>query len=243
MFSSSRSLSAYAHFLSSLLLLRPLVSAATGQGSVSLWSNSDCAEGDTLAFSDPVVIALNHTSYADDCYTLPREAHSYRVDKRPTCDNGTAAAFAFYGGDNCQRKGFGPALNAVNKATRYDGSCLALVTFKSVAFLCDGVGQGSDESTSESTTSRVRDSTSTSVFIDPFPTATPIAPSISATTPLYTISNTYANETAPTSTVSGVPSVTGGLTPPAPSPFTGGASELKGSLLSVFLAFGLRVFI
>lgn len=234
---------AFGTLLLSILTLSPFACAATGQGSVSLWSNSDCAEGDTLAFTEPVVISLNKTLDADVCGDLPREAHSYRVDRRPTCANGETAGFAFYGGHNCQEKGFGPALNTIGEPgepTEFDGECLALVTFTSVAFICEGVGEGDVSSSAAVTSTATSEPTS-------LPTTAPA--SLSSVGPPYAYSSTSAGYSAvPTGTqpASGIlPSGTGGLVPfsPSPSPFTGAASGLKTSVWSAVIALGLRVFI
>ena len=237
-----------------LLTFPPRSFAATGQGSVSLWSNSDCAKGDTLAFTEPVVISLNKTLDADTCGNLPREAHSYRVDRRPTCANGSTAGFAYYGGHNCQVKGFGGAFNSIGQAgesTEFDGLCLALVTFASVAFICDGIGAGNTFSTAVVTsTDSSEPSSAPSTELPPvnIPTTDlPVVSTLSATTPPYTYSSTLAGFSAalpgtqPASVI--LPSGTGGFLPPlpSPSPFTGAASGIKVSILSLIFAFGLGV--
>ncbi|KAL8721914.1 MAG: hypothetical protein Q9225_001510 [Loekoesia sp. 1 TL-2023] len=230
-------------FILSLCLSRTTF-AATGQGSVSLWSDSSCGqEEDAIAFSEPGIIDLNLTLSADTCHNLGRAAHSYIVDDRPTCDNGTIAAWAFYNGNNCQRKGFGPALNAVSYDNDYDGSCLALVEFNSIAFICDGVSQGASNSTPPSQPSSIPAAVpDTAAFT---PTATPIAPSNSPTAPIYTIPGTPANTLAPSGTAgpsAGQPFPTGSLPPsPSPSPFTGAASGLKISLASVLLVVAAKL--
>lgn len=234
---------AFSTLFSSLLSFNSFALAATGQGSVSFWSNSDCAQGDTLAFTEPVVIALNDTLDADICSNLPREAHSYLVDKAPICDDGIAAAFAYYGGLNCQEKGFGPALNQLLDSDEIEGECLALVTFASVAFICDGIGEG--ETPQPATTTSVYSSVSSSIVsVGPAPTVTPIAPSLSTTTPLYTLPSLSTSGPTGTQPSSGiVPYQTGGLPPPSPSPFTGAASGIKAPVLVVLLAFGFRILI
>ncbi|KAL8820712.1 MAG: hypothetical protein Q9223_001135 [Gallowayella weberi] len=237
-------------------------------GSVSLFSDSSCNESDDdTAFSQPPVIALNHTSPADTCYTLPRSAHSYRIDRRPTCANGTTAGFAYYSGDNCQVTGErGSAFNSIGSAcdasddscTRFDGYCLALVTFKSIAFLCNGV-DGSSSSSDSSTPSPpssntyTRDSTSTSALVldQPHPTPTPTSSrSIATTSPFYPSPFTsYTNGSSAPPNPSLLPSSlqTGSLPPSAP--FTGDAGlsrrgVSRDSLLSVVvaLAFGVVVY-
>lgn len=128
-------------YLMTLLLL--IESASSTKGSVSLWSNSDCGSGDTSSFGERNPVALNYALAIDVCGTPGATVHSYKINQRPTCANGTDALFAFYRGDGCRSKGDGSAYNAVHSADEgVDGECLALVTFDSVAFLCDGVGVG-----------------------------------------------------------------------------------------------------
>lgn len=163
-------------------------------------------------------------------------SHSFRVDNRPTCDNGTIAAFAFYNGHDCQAQGFGPALNSFDRSDEYDGECLALVEFRSLAFICDGVGQISDKPTHTASSSE----TAPSAFIGgPSLTTTLIA--LSAYTLLPNI--TASGHSGPIETASVLPSQTGGLSP-SPSPFTGGAPMIQLSTLgTILLAFGVIVFI
>ncbi|KAL8677439.1 MAG: hypothetical protein Q9186_006125 [Xanthomendoza sp. 1 TL-2023] len=224
-------------------------------GSISLFTDSGCNEfdDDFSTTSQPPTITLNHTSPADKCYTLPRSAHSYRIDHRPTCANGTIAGFGYYHGDNCLVTGdLGSAFNAVDSCdngydcTANDGQCLALVEFKSIAFVCDGVREsdGTESSSPSNTNTFIRDSTSTSVVLDPVATIAPSISSIATSSPpFYTYANgSLATNTQPASTV---PSQTGGLA--APSPFTGGGvastSVTKDSLISVLIAFAFSIFI
>lgn len=233
------------------LLTLPLPSsAATGQGSVSLWSDSGCGGGDTLAFTEPVVISLNKTLNADTCGDLPREAHSYRVDRRPTCANGTPARFEYYDDHNCQTTGYlSNAMGEGGGFTEYDGYCLALVQFASMAFICKGIGEGDTSSTTIVTSTDSFEPTSASstesLPVNTPTTDLPVVSTFSATAPLYTYSSTSMGYSAvPTGTQpsSGVlPSGTGGSSPPlpSPSPFTGGVSNIKASMLSMIFAFGL----
>ena len=214
------------------LIFVPVAHAATGQGSVSLWSNSDCNQGDTPPFTSPVVIKLNYTLSADECGNLPRAAHSYEVDQRPTCDNGTVAAFAFYNGNSCQTKGFGPALNSVNPSDEDDGLCLALVEFNSVAFICDGLGGTEGPTQTAATTGQEPSMTS----VTSLPTATPIAPGV--TTALYTTSLLSAASAGSTGAYlsSGLASATTFSAVPSPSPFTGTATDCRVSYIGLLVA-------
>ena len=218
--------------LSYLFFCLHLANAATGQGSVSLWSNSDCAQSDTLAFSESVFIG-KVTPDTDKCADLSRAAHSYRVSDRPTCDNGTTAAFAFYNGHNCKAQGFGPALNSFIPSDKWDGECFALVEFRSVAFVCDGVGQSSEQASGTASSSETAPSTSVSE-----PSSTTLIESSPYTLPNVTASG-YGG---PIGTVSALPSQTGGLSP-SPSPFTGSASKIQVSTLgTILLAFRMSFF-
>ncbi|KAL8837769.1 MAG: hypothetical protein Q9170_002387 [Blastenia crenularia] len=233
-----------------LLYLNPHTAlAAYGSGSVSLWSNSDCARGDTLAFTTPVVIALNYTLPADQCHSLDRAAHSYIVDSRPVCTDGNVADFAYFSGQDCQEgssdDGAGPAYSGDNPGGlttggfSLDDECLALVEFNSFAFVCEGVGKG-DESATSKTAAQPSSSAATAsetTAVEATPTATPIVPLTSLTSPLYT----FSGVSGATGTASGIPLPTTGLVPPpAPSPFTGASSTIMvpvvGLLFAIFLA-------
>ncbi|KAI4194514.1 MAG: hypothetical protein LQ350_007721 [Teloschistes chrysophthalmus] len=134
-------------FLPLLLSRLPSTFAAASTGDISLWSDSSCQPGESPSFSLPDPIALNHTLAADSCYTLPNAAHSYIVNSRPTCSDGSIAGFAYYNGQDCRKQGFGPALNndrGDGGYTTYDGLCLALVEINSLAFLCKGVDEKGD---------------------------------------------------------------------------------------------------
>ncbi|KAL8711388.1 MAG: hypothetical protein Q9220_004286 [cf. Caloplaca sp. 1 TL-2023] len=238
-------------FISLLSLIPCLALAASGSGSVSLFSNSDCGEGDTLPFTTPTVIALNYTLSADTCHTLDRAVHSYRVDYRPTCTEGSNATFSYYSGQDCQKgdyeDGGGPAYSGSTGGTSsagfsIDGLCLALVEFNSFAFVCEGVGRGDASATSEvagqqsSTSPATPDTTSTlSSAVQEKPTATPVTPGTSITAPPYTTSPAVVAPGA-AGIGTGTSTPTGGLVPqPSPSPFTGAASIVKVSLTGSFL--------
>ncbi|KAI4171634.1 MAG: hypothetical protein LQ343_004112 [Gyalolechia ehrenbergii] len=221
-----------------LLCLTHTASAATGRGSVSLWSDSSCGDDFTLAFSEPRIIDLNYTLPADTCHNLARSAHSYSVTKRPICNDGREADFSYYSSRDCPEDETRSLSTTNVDGYSLDGLCLALVTFDSVAFVCEGVGSGDSNSNSDSTTQSSPVVTSRSdLVVGPTPTATPVAPGSSLTAPLYTVLDTSAYTLAPTGTVgpsSGQPSPTGGF-PPSPSPFTGVAAGRGVSLLGVFV--------
>ncbi|KAI4096560.1 MAG: hypothetical protein L6R37_006937 [Teloschistes peruensis] len=147
------SLSSHGLFFLPLFLSHlPSTLAAPSTGDVSLWSDSSCQPGATPSFSLPDPIALNHTLPADSCYTLPNAAHSYIVNSRPTCSDGSTAGFAYYNGQNCRAEGFGSAFNSGDTGdTTNDGLCLALVEFNSLAFLCEGVDERGDGKSSTAT--------------------------------------------------------------------------------------------
>ncbi|KAL8996700.1 MAG: hypothetical protein Q9188_006505 [Gyalolechia gomerana] len=224
-----------------LLCLTHTASAATGQGSVSLWSDSSCGDDSTIAFSEPRIIDLNYTLPTDTCHNLARSAHSYTVTERPICNDGREADFNYYRSRDCPEARTRP-FPANDDGYSLDGYCLALVTFDSLAFVCEGVGRGSSDGGSTTQSSPVVTSRS-DLVVGPTPTATPVAPGSSLTAPLYTILDTSAYTLAPTGTVgstgtvgpsSGQPSPTGGLLP-SPSPFTGAAAGTEVSLMGVFV--------
>ncbi|KAL8934991.1 MAG: hypothetical protein Q9216_005640, partial [Gyalolechia sp. 2 TL-2023] len=133
------------------LILNPTatLAAITGQGSVSTWSDSSCADPsfDTYAFSEPRVIELNHTLPANSCHNLARTAHSYRVDFRPLCDDGSEADFNYYTSADCpveETRSLGSAGLGGGGGGEFDtnGLCLALVAFDSFQFFCEGGGGG-----------------------------------------------------------------------------------------------------
>lgn len=121
-----------------------LVSASLEQGKISVWSDSTCGHRGNLASGERNSIALNYGLRADICSTPGAIIYSYRILQRPTCTDGTVAAFAFFHGDGCRSEGFGPALNAADDGPEgLDGLCLAMVEFKSMAFICVGIGKAS----------------------------------------------------------------------------------------------------
>ncbi len=227
----------------SLCLFLSLANAASGQGEISLWSDNGCGDGSTTNFGEIDPVGLNYTLDADVCGTTAAAVHSYQVYRRPTCANGITAAFAFYHGAGCKSEGFGPALNSVNPSTRVDGECLALVEFNSLAFLCDGLGQtnsgGSSASSSPSSQSVASSRTSSA-------SATPIVPSASMTSPLYTApaGSTIPGQ-APVNTASG--GIAPSRTLPATSStavFTGAASKFSGgSVAGIAAVLGGAIFL
>lgn len=222
-----------------LLLLFTLIptafaASASGQGSVSLWSDSSCEPGATSNFGEPDPVALNYTLATDVCGTPGATAHSYIVNERPTCANGSTAAFAFYNGVNCQKVGFGPALNSVQTRLESDGQCLALVEFRSVAFLCDGLGSG-DSIVSLS-------SEVTSITTPVVTSATPVSPSQKVTAPLYTTTPVAGSPTTIVASGTGVfPGVPSGTVGSSPAAFTGGVSKMEGSILGVVAVAGVAL--
>ena len=243
--------------LSSILLSLPLiVYAASGQGSVSLYSDSQCdPQGDTSHFGERDPLALNYTLSADTCGTFGGTAHSYLVTERPTCNNGTTAAFAFYSSPGCSQADFdtpaGQAMNEYFAETEFDGECLALVAFNSVAFICDGVGQGgSNAGQGASSASAGSSSTSPTTAVSSTTTvgsATPIAPGVTPTTPLYTHpASSFSAGHAPSGRVpsTGASSHPSNPTTPSQPIFTGAAvSERGGSLVGIMAALGAALVI
>ena len=130
--------------LASLLSLFPIVAiplsihaaSASGQGSVSLWADSGCTPGSTPNFGEKDPVALNYTLNADVCGNPGADSHSYIVNSRPICANGTVAAFAFYATSDCTLRSdaaYYEDMNHFNPSTKFDGECLAFVKFGSVA--------------------------------------------------------------------------------------------------------------
>jgi len=222
-----------------LSLSLPFVHAASGQGEISLWSDNDCGSGLTTSFGERDPVALNYTLSTDICGTPGAATHSYQVLRRPTCPNGNLAAFAFYHGAGCKSEGFGPALNSVDNGSGHlDGECLALVEFNSLAFLCAGLGTtGGDGSSSAASASNSPSSTAVASSITLSASATPIAPSASMTSPIYTAPvGSSLPGMVPINTASGGSAPSASRTFPATpsaSSFTGSASRFKGSVASV----------
>lgn len=166
------------------LTLLPLTSAAS-QGSLSLWSDSSCQPGATSNFGERDPVALNYTLSADVCGNPGANVHSYIVNSRPTCANGTVAAFAFYSTANCvlpSNAEWSSGMHTFRLSTEYDEKCLALVEFSSVAFICDGFsgsGSGSASVRASSSVTPVSSSPKSA-------SATPVAPSTKITAPIYT---------------------------------------------------------
>ncbi|MCJ1460716.1 hypothetical protein MMC28_011098 [Mycoblastus sanguinarius] len=186
----------------SLLLFISLASAASGQGSVSLWSDSECGQFDdqfdatTFGERDPV--ALNYTLPIDTCGTPGAAAHSYQLTQVPSCANGTEASFNFYNGENCQAQGFGPALNSIDTdPSEFVGVCLALVEFRSVAFVCKGIGQGGGQQGSSSTSTLASSSTAPTSTVASLPSTLTSSSSATSTSNLASSSGTLAPTTTP----------------------------------------------
>ena len=126
------------------------VNAASQQGRVGLWSDSECnsKSGLTSNFGQPDPIALNFTLSPDVCGVPGATVHSYRVLQAATCANGTTAALNYYNRNNCTAdptdEDPNPGLakrvkNRRQSSSVLDGECLALVAFNSFAFVCEGV--------------------------------------------------------------------------------------------------------
>ena len=224
------------YFITLLLTLIPITLAASssGHGSVSLWSDSSCQPGATPNFGEQDPVALNYTLAADDCSTLSSTAHSYIVNERPTCANGSTAAFAYYNGAGCQVVGFGPALNQVQTRTDVDGLCLALVEFNSIAFLCGGIGSG--DASVASTSPKATSTSSPEVA-----SATPLTPGLKVTTPLYTTTPfTAGSPAATTASGTGVSAaVPTGTLASSPTKFTGGVGRIESSMMGLVAAGGM----
>ncbi|KAL9608451.1 MAG: hypothetical protein Q9167_006719 [Letrouitia subvulpina] len=141
-------------FACSLLFLwRP--GSANPPGIVGLWSDSECnSKGTTSHFGQPDPINLNFSVEPDICGIPGATVHSYRVKQLAICDNGTEASFRIYHRDNCTgdptdedpdpitaKRGFEVEMRQFTDADGDNlvGSCLALVEFNSLAFVCDRV--------------------------------------------------------------------------------------------------------
>lgn len=208
---------------------------------ISIWSNSDCGKGDTTSFGEMNPVALNYGLDIDVYGTPGATVHSYEVNQRPTCANGTEALFAFYHGKNCQSEGLGSALNAVHSASEgVDGECLALVEFNSVAFICAGIG----DQTEDSTTSSSSKATSTAASSPTSENASPIS-TTRGPTPYYSLPTGYSRGPFPSdysvatasSTIDGSSAHTAGSSNPSTSVFAGSGCKyempLKGTLISI----------
>lgn len=230
-------------------ILPSIALAASGKGEVSLWSNSDCGQGDTSNFGERNPVALNYTLSADVCGNPGATVRSYEVTQRPICDNGTVAAWAFFAGEDCKTKGFGSALNGFSTSTFIDGQCLALVEFNSVAFICDGVGSGEEnqKSSSSAATPPSSSSPASEKPITPSTTRTakPITPSTTRTSPLYTVpastslhSSTAAHSGTGPSAKSPASTTLSAKPSPPPSSFTGAGSRFGVSFIGAIVAAG-----
>ena len=124
--------------------------AASQQGRVGLWSDSECnsKSGDTSNFGEPDPISLNFTLLPDVCGVPGATVHSYRVLQNATCANGTTAMFDYYNSNNCtadptdEDPNPGSARRMQHRRQLdgvLDGECLALIAFNSLAFICEGV--------------------------------------------------------------------------------------------------------
>ena len=126
------------------------VNAASQQGRVGLWSDSECNSKSDLTshFGQPDPIALNFTLSPDVCGVPGATVHSYRVLQAAICANGTNATLSSYNRNNCTadptdedpNPGLGKrAKNRRQSSSILDGECLSLVAFNSFAFVCEGI--------------------------------------------------------------------------------------------------------
>lgn len=145
----------FAPFLafSLLFLWRPC--SANQPGIVGLWSDSECnSKGTTSHFGQPDPIDLHFSLEPDICGVPGATVHSYRVEQLAVCDNGTEAIFTIYHRDNCMGDPTDEDPDPMMAKRRIEvekrqfidangnnpvGSCLALVEFNSLAFVCDRV--------------------------------------------------------------------------------------------------------
>ena len=223
-------------------LFPSLVYTSSEQGEISLWSNSECGDGSTIASGVRNPIALNYALRIDVCGTPGATVHSYRILQRPTCANGTAAAFAFFHGDGCRSEGFGPALNAADDGPEgLDGSCLALVEFNSVAFICAGIGKASAVEGLNSTSDFSSPPSETATSSIALALSSPIAPSPSMNSAPYATQagssypDTFASNIA--SSIRPVASSTR-LATASPFGFADGASRPDGSVTEILVVLG-----
>ncbi|KAL9579851.1 MAG: hypothetical protein Q9212_004858 [Teloschistes hypoglaucus] len=218
-------------FLLPLLLSQlPSTFAAASTGDISLWSDSSCQPGASASFSLPDPIALNHTLPADSCYTLPNAAHSYIVNSRPICSDGSTAGFAYYNGQNCRAQGFGPALNNIRGDGGYttnDGLCLALVEINSLAFLCKGVDEKGDGKSTATIT--VLDSEGTGVATVVTSTMGGSVMTSAAAAPVSGSSSSPPSRSSPKTSSMMIPIAT----PFYPLPTTGAGALLTGTGIAV----------
>lgn len=248
-----------------LSLLVPLVYAASEQGIVSLWSDSSCGNGATTNHGEKDPVALNYTLSVDVCGVPGVVYRSFRIYQRPTCANGVLAASAFYNNTDCKNDdyGFGPIISIDSEPDHYNSAiCPALVDFNSLAFLCAGLGvtggasltnifsssatKAVASSIASSATSLTNDfyssaSKATTSTIASSPSATPISPSASMTSPLYTApaGSSFPNSVLINTASSGIIGPSAGFTTAPFTPgFTGAAPRVGGSVAGVFVVLG-----
>ncbi|KAL9631106.1 MAG: hypothetical protein Q9164_006071 [Protoblastenia rupestris] len=208
-----------------LLLFSPIAFSQTTQGIIGLWSDSECNSfGDTSDFGQQDPIDLNFTLDPDRCGVPGATVHSYRIRQNAVCANGTGADFVYYESKDCSaeptdenpdgRRKLKRGSQIIsrqrsNDGDRLVGSCLALIAFNSLAFVCDGVSY--DNAKIISTLTSAAPSTSTG------PSST-IASSdfASAGFPPASVSGSASNPSANrTSTASIQPPVATSQQPPA----------------------------
>ncbi|KAL9046714.1 MAG: hypothetical protein Q9214_000518 [Letrouitia sp. 1 TL-2023] len=173
----------FALFLAFSLLFLWRACSANQPGIVGLWSDSECnSKGETSHFGQPDPIDLNFSLEPDICGVPGATVHSYRVKQLAVCDNGTQPIFTIYHRDNCTGdptdEDQDPNPTVAKRRIEVEerqftdtdgnslvGSCLALVEFNSLAFVCDRVdpdmGRAKVASTLRSTSTFVTGVTST----------------------------------------------------------------------------------
>lgn len=177
--------------------------------------------------------------------------NSYLVTQRPACSNGTVADWVIYRDldykDEYSRLKPNDQLDVGGPGFGPDDICLAMAPVSSLALVCDGVGQQSDESggpvsTSPSPSSDSPSSITSSAASTGF--ATPMAPGTSRTSRASALYSVPAGSSLPGSvgtfpigtaaSIGSTPSATGSLTPT----YTGVAPKVGASLIGTMAFVG-----
>ncbi len=135
-------------------LLLPNLTSATSIGNIAIYTDSPCnLYPDSSHLS--LLTTINYTFAPDVCSQgsngpSPRTFLSYIVNLRPTCTNGSLAAFVLY--SDSSRKDVYKSLSANQLCTgtcfSSEGVCPGLVNFESVAFICKGLRSANQSSAS-----------------------------------------------------------------------------------------------
>ena len=130
-------------FRSLALALALLCATAYGATSGTLFVTTNgliaCDSGGNLTLAPDTCVSAPPPPPSDDSAFDPKAFHEFSIAKFAVCDNGTSASLALFKDTKCQtRQALYQASETLESGMSYEGLCLGLLQFGSVAFLCAG---------------------------------------------------------------------------------------------------------